>query len=37
MLSKIVFAYLTKESLLSKKVCTSQRDIPGSGMNYQIN
>ncbi len=37
MLSKIAFAYMAKESLLSKKVCTLQRDIPGSGMNCQIN
>lgn len=34
MLSKIFFAYLIKESLLSKKVCILQRDIPGIGMNY---
>ena len=37
MLSEIVFTYLTTGSLLSKKVYTLQQDIPGIGMNYQIN
>lgn len=37
MLSEIVFTYLTDGSLLSKKVYTLQQDIPGIGMNCQIN
>jgi len=37
MLNRISYIYLTKESLLSKKVSILQRGIPGNGMNYQIN
>lgn len=37
MLNKISYAYLTKEHLLSKKVCILQRAILAMWMNSQVN